>query len=235
MDGGGSRMLAGGAAGQRPGGTGGSGGGGDGGSGGDGGCFGSCSDAAPPSDIPSRQTVTFELSNQTGADRFVVTQGWYCDDFGIASGPGGAALPLELGFQCLCECPNPGPVQATAYHRVAPGASYRLTWDARSLVTWSELYDCATHGWPGVPPQNEVFGAHQPVGAGPYRVTFAIEQTLPSRCSPTSGDDYTCTMEQPPIGMWPTTIAQICPSLAPQTVGFTLPQSGDLSLPVALQ
>src|SRR5262252_7323873 len=70
---GGSRMMTGGSGG---GGV----GGGDGGTGGFGGDAGAGGTGGMPMDIPSRQAVTFDITNGAAADRYVVTSGHFCDD-----------------------------------------------------------------------------------------------------------------------------------------------------------
>ena len=236
---GGSRTMTGGNGG---GGVGGGGaGGGDGGTGGIGGDAGAGGTGGMPTDIPSIQTVTFDLHNGSVADRYVVISGYYCDDYAISNV--GMAIPRNIGFQCLCECPNPGSPYATRFHHVSPGASYQVTWDARVLLTYYDPYDCAAHGWPGLPPTMELFGVHQPVPASTYTVTFGIERGLPPNCTPTGTDDWDCTNgfggdsggTTGGGGGPPPLIQQICASSAAQSFNFTLPPMGNLTVPIALQ
>lgn len=238
---GGSRMMidAG------PGGTGGIGGtsgiGGDAGgcgfdTGGTGGCgCGFCPDAAPPIEIPSQQTVTFEVSTAAPEGRYLVTQGYYCDAFGIAI-TGGAAIPQSIGFQCLCECPNPGAPIATRYHFINAGQTYPVTWDARQLVTYSEPYDCAAHGWPGVPPTTQLFGVHQPVGPTRYTAAIPNRRDLPPGCNAIAGTaDFDCSGNVPTMGAPPSSIQAVCSDAAATYVDFDLPYMTNLTVPVTLQ
>jgi len=225
QDSGGSRMMTGGSGG---GGAGGGVGGGDGGTGGFGGDAGGGGTGGMLMDIRSRQTVTFDITNGAAADRYVVTSGHYCDDYALSFQ--GTEVPRTLGFQCLCECPNPGMSFAMGYHQIAPGASYRTTWDARVLMTYSDPYDCAAHGWPGLPPTTELVGIHQPVGAGMYSVTFGVERSLPDNCQNQGSGDFLCTG---PSGMV-LPIQQIC-TASVQPFAFTLPPMGDITVPITLQ
>jgi hypothetical protein len=236
---GGGRMLIDASGGAGGGGTSGwSGEGGSGGcfgSGGDGGCGCGCfPDAMPPSDIPSRQTVRFMIQNTSPDDRYVVTGGYYCDAFAI-SPVGGSALQENVGFQCLCECPNPGGPTATHYHHLRSGDGLTLTWDARVLVTYTEPYDCAAHGFPGLPPAMQLLGVHQPMGPGSYSVTIPIAATLPAGCMAIAGtDDYDCNATIDPMGAPPQAIQLVCPYSAAQTANFDLPPMGDVAVGVPL-
>lgn len=205
-----------------------------GGSGGSGSSGAGGTSAGAPQDIASTQTVTLELTNVSNEDRFVVTQGMYCTHFGIAAEHSGSysTLALQMGFQCLCECANPGQPHATDYRRIAPGESWSTTWDARKLVTYSEDYDCAEHGWPGAGVQQQLQGVQQPVATGNYRWTLAVETSLPESCTPDGeGIEYSCWESAP--GSYqdmPGAIAAICPSASLLSVDFALPESGDIAV-----
>jgi hypothetical protein len=177
-------------------------------------------------DTPSRQTVHFVLHNNTAIDRYVVTSGWYCDPFSISKSAGN--LPLNLGFQCLCECPALPSGEATTYHRIATGGSYDLSWDARMLIACSVSHDCGSFTI------QEVVGTHQPVGPAFYQVAFGIETALRSSCQPAANpDDYACQPSStgaPPAGAIPA----ICPAGEAAATGFTLPAAGDLTVDVSL-
>jgi hypothetical protein len=137
---------------------------------------------APGPDTASRQSVAVVVTNDATADRYLVTEGNWCDPYAFSFSQE-APLALNIGFQCLCECPNPGPARPGALHRLAPGESFTLTWDARSLVTCSQSVDCATLGWPGLGSAPEVKGTKSPVAEGSYWVSVAALTAVPAGCS----------------------------------------------------
>ncbi|HLK40758.1 MAG TPA: hypothetical protein VKU41_28590 [Polyangiaceae bacterium] len=141
---------------------------------------------------PSRQTVRLVVTNQTTTDRFLVDRGWECDAFRIAS-PGGSPLPLQLTTQCPCECPSPGPAGPSSVERLSPGASFTLTWDARSISTCAETVDCAAQGWPNTPPGSALVASAAPVPAGTYVATVVAFKALPMSCSG-SGPMISCAV-----------------------------------------
>src|SRR5207245_5342941 len=107
--------------------------------------------------------------------------GSWCDAAGIftvsASGVE-SEVPQTLGFQCLCECANPGSPYVQIWQRIPSPGSYTATWDARQLVMYSEPYDCSQHGWPGGMVQQQQFGVRQPVGPGRYRISYDVLHEL---------------------------------------------------------
>jgi hypothetical protein len=190
----------------------------------------------PGPDTPSRQTVQIVVTNRAAADRYLVTEGTFCDPFSVSFSQQ-SPMHLTLGFQCLCECPNPGPARPATLHRLAPGDSFTLSWDARSLVTCTETVDCSTEGLPGLGTASQVVGASQPVGAGPYSVSVAAVTAVPQGCSG-DGTTFTCPMSYSggPGGPFnnPPAIQVECPADVTASASFELPASGDVSVPVAL-
>lgn len=179
-----------------------------------------------PQETPSRQTVTFQIANTTSSDAWVITGGSFCDPFGIdRNGSAGGFVPLELalGFQCGCECPAPPSAGPTSFHRIAAGASYAISWDARELHAVQIETSCAQGDVPGFA------GASQPVPAGGYRVNLGFAAP-PAGCT-AIGDDASC---DPSPGATPPPIQERCAAdlVLPKT--FALPASGDLSVPVTL-
>jgi hypothetical protein len=193
--------VEGGGAGSGGGGTGGAGGGGGtgaggggggmvagGGGGGGGGGGQACPPRPPaPNDIPSNAYVTFQLTNDSLAERFILTQSIGCDPFRVDG------VPHTLGFNCGCQCSPPEEVMT--FLRLAPGESATLGWDARQLVTaqvcvWGAGWGCA----PGQTTMITV-GALQPVASGSYTASFLVLDTAPTSCGQPVDGAYTCTVK----------------------------------------
>jgi hypothetical protein len=191
--------------------------------------------ACAPKDVPSQQTVHLVVTNASGADRYLVTAGNFCDPYAVSFSHQ-AAMPLSLGFQCLCECPNPGPARAAALHRLAPGESFSLSWDARSLSTCNQPWDCGANGWPGGGIQNQIVGASRPVGPGDYSVSVGALTSVPQACSSADGTTYDCPMGfgGPPPGPFPGPIATMCPADVSAVGGFVLPAAGNVDVAIAI-
>jgi hypothetical protein len=189
--------------------------------------------APPPKAIPSTQTVTVTLTNDSGADRYIVTAGNNCTPFDVVEIiEGGLALvPIAIGFQCPCECPMPGAALPEAFRRVGAGESVDVTWDARELVTWRESITC-NDGAP-FPPRHSssVTGVPQPVEAGKYRISLGVEPTLPSGCSGTD-PDYRCNILYGTNDM--SEYAPRCATSSVATVDFSLPETGDVHVTIQL-
>lgn len=188
----------------------------------------------PPIEIPSTQTVTLTVTNTSGADRYVVTDGNQCTPFDVVEIlEGGLALvPIATGFQCPCECPMPGAALPTALRRVGAGESFDVTWDARALATWRKSVVC-NDGTP-FPPRNSsyVTGVPQPVESGPYRITLGVEPTLPTGCQGTD-PEYRCDVAYGTNDI--SEIAPRCETSSTATVDFSLPVSGDVHVSLELQ
>jgi hypothetical protein len=195
--------------------------------------------ACPPADVPSRQTVTFRVHNRSTGNRYVVTNGLFCDPFAIEpklpNGPQ-APLPLNLGFQCPCECAPPSAPYASEYHLLPAGElmdiPYQFSWDARALALCVAPYDCAAHGWPGGPVVSEMVGALQPVEASlPYHVQIGVEGVLPPGCETDTLGQVSCPPPQF-SGTTPSSPQAICPAGSLPGADFVLPPVGDLTVDV---
>lgn len=181
----------------------------------------------PPKEMASKQKVTFVITNNSKEDRWLVDSGFFCTPYDISG------VLLSLGFKCECECANPGSAHAQGYRRIAAGATYEVTWDARALRTYEVEIDCSARGWPGMPPQKSTYGVLQPVKDGAYTATFAMESSLPKECT-ASGDTASCSfgfMGGYP-GSYPPPTAARCSSTLTATATFTLASSGDVRVPV---
>ena len=191
-----------------------------------------------PEDIASRQTVTFRLTNASSSDRFIATKGSWCDPYSVAEGAG-TPVPLTLGYQKKCDAvAKVDVIRTIQFERVAAGASFPATWDARRLVLVGAVADCGDSGGDHDADDriNKEYleGVHQPVSAGPYAVAFAFESTLPADCTLT-GDVATCPVSGPQETL-PYEALLRCPmaSGTAAMASFTLPASGDISVPIAV-
>ena len=191
-----------------------------------------------PENIPSRQTVTFRLTNSSSSDRFIATKGSWCDPYSVAEGAG-TPVPLTLGYQKKCDAvAKVDAIRTIQFQRVAASASFPVTWDARQLVLVGAVADCGDSGGDHDADDriNKEYleGVHQPVRAGPYSVAFAFESTLPADCL-LSGDVATCPVSGPQQTL-PYESLLRCPmtSGTAAMADFTLPASGDISVPVAV-
>lgn len=188
----------------------------------------------PPVEIPSRQSVTFRFTNKTGSERFIATAGNNCTPFGMAMESNGRSVvvPLEIGFQCPCECPRPGDTVPTAFHRIAAGETYTVAWDARVLSMWREIENCL-QGPPAPQHVSVVTGVLQPAVPGTYTATFGIEWVLPLSCVGTD-PDYQCDVsyDANPVSM---DIAPTCSTTDTLPAVFSLPATGDVDVPIVIE
>lgn len=202
------------------------------GSGGSGGGTGSGGSGAAsacdpgPTEKPSAQKVTVDITNGTGADRFVLTGCQDCEvlrvekmgDLDYVTQP----LLITAGQSCGCECPAPGPVYALGYHRIKAGETYAASWDARTLALCEQGEDCGMGMTATV-----TLGALQPAGAGDYRISFGVVETLLDECTlDDATGEVTCT---------PPAMPGIDPGGAFYPVEVTLPASGDASAALTLE
>jgi hypothetical protein len=192
-----------------------------------------------PDAAPSTHAVSITVTNGTASDRYLVTEGWFCDPFAIADN--GVTLSLSLGFQCGCECPAPSPPKPNRLYRLAAGDTHTLTWDESALVTCTETINCATQGWTGPPMYASTLrGGSIAAPPGPYTVTVGALTTLPSNCNTTSSGDagleYSCqpSFGGPPSGSAPGAIQSICKSDVTGIGSFTLDPSKDGTVAVTI-
>lgn len=180
---------------------------------------GTC-ETAPVRESPSVASVRFRLASGGG---WVVTRGAFCAPFSVER-VGGGPVALGTGFQCVCECPNPGPARVETAQR--PSMTTELTWDGREVATCTRAVDCATRGFPGSVVL-ERQGASRPVTAGRYRATFAVLDELPAGCTARMDGTASCsTTPGFPSGSPPSSYDR-CPSSRTVSVEFDLPASGE--------
>ena len=117
---------------------------------------------ADPSEEP-RRVVTFELTNTSDAAVYIPNIGWDCDANRIL-GPEGNVLPRSGGFQCICECPNPGPSHISQLIVLQPGDTWSFDWNSQQLRSSTRGYDCGADGWEGCTTINEFWSVNVPNG-----------------------------------------------------------------------
>ncbi len=190
-----------------------------------------------PLDIASRQTVTFRVTNDGQSELFVPTDGFDCDLFRMTAldqETGGTSL--ELGFkgvpdacgQCdTLECDYPTP-HASVFTPTPAGGTQAYTWDARALVTWSELGEC---GGPSTQTYEDLAGASQPVSPGRYQVTVGYRDVPPEDCTLTETGAYHCTTGWGGYSGF----KGLCQTSLTASVEFELPAQGDIEVVIPLQ
>jgi hypothetical protein len=181
-----------------------------------------------PSTTASVGTVTFVVTNTSGADRYVVTQGQSCDPLAIA----GEAVSLP--HTCICDCTNPA-VPSFTLTPVSAGHSTAVTWDGRHLVPWMAYVSCSGLG--GLPPTCAFVpsGALQPIPASPQTVSIAYAtQVTPgaaSGCQVVAGG-FVCSKATTDTQCG--TGAGDAPALQLVTQSFIVPASGDSTVQVSI-
>lgn len=187
----------------------------------------------PPTEIASRQRVTFRFSG--AATSWVAVAGSACDPHAFARGAGASWTPLMLTapFVCECECnpPRVTPV-ATEWRRIDAASRPSVTWDARALVRYAHPVNCGQR-FPGRGVENFDAFVAQPVAAGHYRVAFAIRDDAPSGCN-VDGATATCSASPSGSGTGFGSDIALCPSPRTVTVEFDLPATGDIEVPVTV-
>ena len=183
-----------------------------------------------PQTIPTRQKVTFRVTNGTSATRYLGVQGnSYCAAFGISQGS--SSLTMAMEYQCGCECPPPPGPQIANYWVISPQQTKDLVWDARALKRFAAYSEsCAEWGAPSMS-VSIMAAVWQPVGPGTYKVTLVLDSALPTDCT-TADEIVTCPW--PSYGGFGGNGGGICPSGATVTASFDLPDSGDIIVPIAL-
>jgi hypothetical protein len=190
-----------------------------------------CVSVKAPPDVASRSTVTFTITNDAAADRWVMTSGHLCDAYAID------ALPISLGFSCGCECPRPR--SSARFQRLKPGTSVKLTWGARRLVTYEDSRDCSQWG-PQMKCATVTMATGTPVDAGDHVVTVGYTASTPTAqnepCRSLGDDMLECDVSGMAL---PPPVAAMCApggDSALQTVkqSFHLPAAGDVVVGVGI-
>ncbi len=171
-------------------------------------------------ELPSTVTVTLRVSNATAQDRWVHTAGWSCTPYSLG-------VPLDIEFQCGCECPAPPEPQVSQLARVPAGGEIYLAWDGREAVTWIQRIDC------GPDQMQELRMAKQPAAGGAYDVRLGVESTLPANCN-LSGDFADCTPDTSGQVGVSGGVADKCLSMQTVTNSFVLVQGQNQLVPLTI-
>ena len=188
-------------------------------------------------EIPSRQKVTFRVTNGASAVRYlgVAAQALWggdsCSPYAISRGT--ADLALVIPYQCGCECPAPPEPGLTELWVLSPGQSKDLVWDARVLATYSTSTACSSaySGGPQPPPAAVLHGVWQPVDPGNYRVTLIVKSSVPTTCK-VNNEVVSCdSWSEDTPGRWQ---GRLCDRTTTVNATFDLPETGDVIVPVTL-
>jgi hypothetical protein len=175
-------------------------------------------------DEPSKQSVTFEVTNDAATPRAVVVEAVGCTPFMIlATDPAGVVHTAAANPCGPCmQCPNP-PSGTKRVAELAPGQSVELTWDARKLTASQQTALCN-----GAPAPYTRFTA-TPVAPGTYRVRVAVFSVTPSACGAGGKCDPPVTTTQDTLPY-----AALCSADAQSEAEFELPAEGDVTVPVSI-
>jgi hypothetical protein len=186
-----------------------------------------------PDPIPSRQTVTFELTNVTDAPIALLVSGDICTAFEIwrVDGSERTRVVREVDYsnvEFVCRFPRCVAIDDTGsgtYEWVAPGETRVLTWDAREEVVFKERIECSNAcGWSRE--ADILTGVAQPAQAGDYEAVFAWFPAGDG-CPQTTSGGFICVAG---AGMGST--GQSCGGRSRVTVPLVLPASGDVTVTV---
>ena len=158
--------------------------------------------------VPGRQLVTFDISNDTGSQRWIRTSGTICANLAIETAAG---RHVQIGpYDAVC-C-NCGAVLAfVEYQALAAAEHHTITWDAREFFEYATGDMCTpTSSYANL------------VSAGDY---VAIVQTV---ANPPAGSTCMTTASG-------STRCQDCETPTESRVSFTLPPTGDITVPVSLK
>lgn len=189
-------------------------------------------DAGGP--MASTQTVRFQLTNTSSVVAFVASEGSWCAPFEVRAGAGGR-LPLSFNGWPECEGPQAPPGSVTQWLEIAPARTATLTWDARRLVPSHYCVDCGARGWSGLGVSEVATGTPVPAPAGSYTALLGVARAIDSACTLQSPGVWWCPADGFGQGQGAYGDAPTCEVEAQVDVTFSLPASGDLTVPVSLQ
>jgi len=158
-------------------------------------------------DVPSRQLVTFQLSNSTASDLWLPLRGTICSELSIETATARKVQIVPIDGEC-CNCG--ATASFVAYTMLKPAEQTTVTWDAR------EFFEYMT-GDPCNPTSNYA----KPVAAGRYVAKFQVVRSAPvgESCAPERDGAIGCSE---------------CEPATETRAPFDLPSSGDVTVPVAL-
>jgi hypothetical protein len=189
---------------------------------------------AIPVELPSRQKVTFRVTNGASAVRYAGASsegvmGSYCSPYAISQGT--TDLKLAIPYQCGCECPAPPAPGLTELLAISPGQTKDVVWDARALETYSVVRPCSPTWGPSAPPASVIYGVWQPAPPGNYQVTLIVKSSVPTACK-ANNEDVACDYwSEDEYGRW---LGGICDRTTTVKATFDLPETGDVIVPVTL-
>jgi hypothetical protein len=188
---------------------------------------------SPPDSTPSRQTVTFELTNVTDAQIALLVSGRICTAFEVwrVGESGRTRLLREVDYsnvEAMCHiyaCADD--TGEGTYEWVAPGETRTLVWDAREEVVYKKHIECSSScGY--FNGADILTGVAEPVEAGDYEAVFAW-YPADVECPQTTSAGFMCIAG---AGMGGT--GQTCGGRNMVTAPFVLSASGDATVPVDL-
>jgi hypothetical protein len=142
--------------------------------------------AACLTELPSKQTVTIVVTNETATDRFVATATQGIAPFSVEPlNPNADPLVLAEHDFCGCECNGVLPDAIIGLHRIRPGESFALQWDARVLVDdgCDATTDCGNWSY------TAVHRVSRPIAPGSYGIGVKVFDSVPPDWSQ-DGDDF---------------------------------------------
>lgn len=175
------------------------------------------------------QQVTFTFSTTGTARSWIITKGEECSPLTLVTA-GSKTLSLLWPSGGICEGPAPrGPAPREA-GLLANKPS--ITWSGYELRTHTACEDCESQGYPGMGVVAHTEATSVAAPAGSYKATFGVLDTAPLDCNEWSTGDLSCDPRQG-YGRYPGD-PEHCPADRTVTVTFTLPASGDLTVPVVV-
>jgi hypothetical protein len=183
-----------------------------------------------PSELPSRQTVTLIVRNDSAADRYLSLGGSWCHAYLVTARDG--AEPVRAGGSCPGQQRGDGVIaRAAMVGSLRPGA-WNLSWDAREMALCeSARADC--------PHLTTTKGALQPAAPGGYVASVVAYGTLPTWCTeaPSELGLYACDGNAPATTFTPRGLCDRSAELEnfAASADFTLPESGDLEVVLVLK
>jgi hypothetical protein len=176
-------------------------------------------------DEPSKQIVTFRVTNGAGALRTVVTEGVGCTELMILAAEPVAVVWTAAAQPCgpCAQCPNP-PSGSKRVAELAAGQSVELTWDARRVVAVRETAICSGVG----APYTRFVAA--PVAPGAYRVGLSVFAATPKACAANGICDPVVQTTQTALPD-----AELCSADMRVEADFELPAEGDVTVQLTIQ